>query len=549
MRHNRPIAVLVFVIVVAVMGRLCVSEFTWFDDSVTLHKNPAMNPPTLRGILQYWTLWGRAAPGGLYTPFTYTIWGALAQIAYLERPDPSGMHLNPWVFHTANVLLHGLSAVTVFSILGRLLGSTATFAAAAGALLFALHPVQVEPVGWPSGTKDVLCGLLSLNALRQYLLFVLEPNRRRARRHFAFGLVFLMLGMLSKPAAMVTPGIALMVDWLVLRRPLRAVVVPLLPWFGLVIPCMIWTKLAQPATNVPVAPLLFRPLIALDSIAFYFYKVVVPLRLTVIYGRTPIQVLERGWLYYTWLAPIVLFGSLLWWGRRRHIALIAAAAIFTVGVSPVLGFTPFLFQYYSGVADHYLYLSMFGVGLAGAYGVAHARPIPGAAISTLILVALSALTVRQSGLWQDELRLWEHNARVNPSSTIAHNHLGLTLYRRGILDRAEEHFRRAIELNRDDALGHNNLAMLLAASNRQEEAVHHIERVLQLGEAMPPALRPRLDQSHLLFGMWLLRRGEPERAAAHFRAALAENPSLDAAHLALEEAQRRLAPPSTQPVP
>ena len=41
---------------------------------------------------------------------------------------------------------------------------------------FAVHPVQVEPVAWASGLKDVLCGLLSLLAIASYVRYAQERN-------------------------------------------------------------------------------------------------------------------------------------------------------------------------------------------------------------------------------------------------------------------------------------------------------------------------------------------------------------------------------------
>src|SRR5207249_4089287 len=95
-------------------------------------------------------------------------------------PDIMGASLNPWVFHTANVFVHLLAVLVAFAILRRLLRRVAAEAAAEwgaffGAAVFATHPVQVEPVAWVSGLKDVLCGLLVLVSLWQYLLWA-ESN-------------------------------------------------------------------------------------------------------------------------------------------------------------------------------------------------------------------------------------------------------------------------------------------------------------------------------------------------------------------------------------
>ena len=55
------------------------------------------------------------------------------------------------------------AALAAFEILLRCIRYV--WPAMLGALVFALHPVQVESVGWIAGTKDVLAGMLALVAL------------------------------------------------------------------------------------------------------------------------------------------------------------------------------------------------------------------------------------------------------------------------------------------------------------------------------------------------------------------------------------------------
>jgi hypothetical protein len=77
-------------------------------------------------------------------------------------------------------------------------------AAALGALWFALHPLQVEPVAWVSGLKDVLCGTFSLLSL---LLFLMSGHDRANRMPLRFlgSLALMALAVLSKPSAVILP--------------------------------------------------------------------------------------------------------------------------------------------------------------------------------------------------------------------------------------------------------------------------------------------------------------------------------------------------------
>src|SRR5205823_1230010 len=132
---------------------------TW-DDNETLSGNPKLNPPTVASLKSFWT----EPQMDLYVPVTYTTWALVANVARepVQRGAGGGTggggavrgsQLDPHAFHALNLGLHVIAAVAVLLILRDLFRSPA--AALIGALLFALHPVQVEPVAWVSGTKDV----------------------------------------------------------------------------------------------------------------------------------------------------------------------------------------------------------------------------------------------------------------------------------------------------------------------------------------------------------------------------------------------------------
>src|SRR5207244_4244518 len=123
----------------------------------------------------------------LYVPVTFTVWAVLARVSS-----------EPWLFHAASLVLHGAAAMAAFGLLRRLVRDER--AACAGAMLFALHPVQVEAVGWMSGAKDLASGLFTLLALGRYVDFASmsrgSPGRRRA---IVWASAFYVLALLSKP--------------------------------------------------------------------------------------------------------------------------------------------------------------------------------------------------------------------------------------------------------------------------------------------------------------------------------------------------------------
>ena len=476
--RTRLLRVLLLAVTLLTFCRLFTAEFVKWDDAFTLHHNPKLNPPSWSAVAGYWRDW-RTGEFGLYIPLTYTVWSGIAALGTVGQSDLAGITLNPWVFHAANVLVHAISALLVFEILVRLLRSA--LGATLGAMLLAIHPVQVEPVAWASGMKDLLSGMLALGAVLQYLIAAQHDSPRRARLHFILASVLAALAMLAKPSAVVVGPICVVLDALLMRRSLRKALISAAPMLLIAIPVAIIARMVQDVNNVQPAPLWARVFIAADAITFYLYKLVMPLHLALDYGRRPDVVFDRAITYVIWIIPAAVAIALWRWGRRE---IIAAALIFLLALLPVLGLTTFLFQQYSTVADHYLYLAMLGPALALGWLITK-WPARSVIVTASVLIALlAARSFAQTRHWLDDLRLFPHVLRINPQSFAAHNNLGLAYEERAaheqayaaaaeqegdlaqsagharrhdeFLRRAAEHFSLAADLNPRDPTLKNN---------------------------------------------------------------------------------------------
>ncbi len=541
-RRSWAYALLVGAITTLAFARLATCSFTDWDDSDTIAANPHLNPPGWTTVWFYWTTIGEKTPGQLFTPVTYTVWSAAAAMSNVlcgTVPDPNGITLSPAVFHGVNVLLHAASAVAAFGLLHRLFRNR--WAAVAGGLLYALHPVQVEPVGWASGTKDVLCGMFSLAALYVYVVRhdtkpasdvpprAESPPRGRARNRLLtlLSTLLFLLAMLSKPTAIVVPLLAAAIDRLLLGRPWRRVARSLWPWAALMIPCALWTRAAQPAPWA-ATPLWQRPLVAADALAFYLCKIAWPAHLTVDYGHRPAAVFASGVAYYSWLLPAAVAGLVLW--RARRVGL-AAIALFLLPLLPVVGLAPFDFQFFSTTADHYLYLPMFAVALLATWALTCAtttepsgsaaglsvrqRTRGGAAglcgVVIVVLVALAARSFAQMGSWRDSTSLFTHALAVNPRSFAACDQLGYAEVKaarrasggrpvvppgdpayaawRDSQERSLTWYYRALEIYDAYVPALTNIASNAQRLGRYDEQRAALRRVVALQPAVPPGLR------------------------------------------------------------
>jgi Tfp pilus assembly protein PilF len=501
----------VFGAVLFTFWQACGYDFINLDDYPFLARNPLMNPPTWQSLRAWWT----TPQFQMYDPLTFTVQGAIALVARVS-PDPeSGVSLNPLVFHTFNIALHAGVALVVYQILLQL--GRRPWPACIGAIFFAIHPLQVEPVVWITAIKDLLYGAFGMLAIWRLLVSLdsssAYPEPASERRRFIGNCVLstlcFVLAVLSKPAAVILPFVAMPLVWLQCGRIPRRGWVTLGSWFLLAIPFGIIARFAQPAPYTLSIPIWRRFLVAGDAVAFYLYKVVWPHTLLLFYGRNPAFVLEHGFLWWTWLVPATLL-ALLWLRRRTYAPAFAGMCVFTAALLPVLGFVGFNFQYYSTVCDRYLYLSMFGIALIVAWAVERA-PRWLAPLSVVPLLLLAGRSVLQVHYWQDSLMLFGHVLDCEPNSAIGHTDFAVELVRRRDYRQAVSYARKAIQLDPDRCEPYDALARSLDGLGRTDEAL----QAYRDGEH-----RDGMTQGFVnAYALELLREGNPQHAVRFARLA------------------------------
>lgn len=439
--------------------------------------------------------------------------------------------LNPTGYHVVNVVLHALCALLIWRILIRLNIPGAWLAA----LVFAVHPVNVESVAWITQRKNVLALCFFLIAMLSYLRC--EDLRRRA--WYGAAVLSFLLAMLSKGSAVTLPVVLLLCAWWRRHALSRRDLFRSLPFFVVAVlmsSVEIWFQYARSIGEDVIRDdtLLERLVGAGWVVWFYIYKALLPLRLCFIYPRWELD--PTSWpAYLPGLALLVLLA--LGWRYRRSWGrpLLFALGYFVITLGPVLGFVNIYFMRYSFVADHYQYVSIVGI-IALVIGVAwklFVRGGPGriwlgrAAAVALVLV-LGLLTWRQAGAYENAETLWRDTLRKNPAAWMAHSNLANLLTTRGELDEAIRHYREALRLKDDNAEVYNNLGNALALQRKPDEAMAYYHRALQL--------RPDYADAHNNLGLVLALRGELDQAIDHYRRALRSAPDYAQAHVNLAHA-------------
>jgi len=539
--QTRTIVILLCLSVITgcVFIRLTTGEFLYADDNAHVYRNTRVISDRFSDILTFW----ENPYNGLYIPLTYTAWSLQAKIPrvfsnFSAKPDAR-------IFHSFNVLIHIIVVWLVFWIL--FLISKDDIAAFAGALLFAIHPVQVESVAWISELKGLLGGLFSFLSILLYVIYLqteqINNSLKSNRIYLLAAICVFLLALISKPSTIVTPLIAFVIAVSRYHRSVRQTVKEMLPWLAMTILIMYYTSSMQSDTMIDfIPPLGSRFLIAGDNVSFYVYKVFFPVNLTFDYGRYPQYVLGQPWIWITGLLPYIALPLLLIaWKRlgRQGNWVISAIAIFIFGLIPVLGFKPFFYQSISGQADRYLYLSLFGPALALTCFLAGKRNIFAWGMTGLVLLIMMGMTYHQTGFWLTNRLFLEHMHAVNPRSTSYYSCLvqqafeendfsqaavyceqslkiqnssgircllGAILMRQGKYKESIVEYSEAVHINPRLGLAYEQLAKLYTLTHNYPKACKSVEQALGLNPHSVTAIN--------LLGVLLYRSGKAHDAIA-----------------------------------
>jgi len=522
-------AAILVAVVLLVFGQTWWHPFSAWDDEFNIPGNENLHPVSWQGVGNHW----REPYGSLYVPVTYTFWAVESWLAAGSSGENATAELSPSVFHAGNILLHTINVLLVWHVLRLVVRSD--MPALCGALLYALHPLQVESVAWITEAKGLLSATFGWIALWQHLIAMSDEsvtNRRGWLRHTTAALAF-ALAILAKPSVAVLPILALLLDVVFFERRWQRSLATLAPWFALSLVGLGITAWQQSGEGLRFEPppVWQRPFVAGDAVAFYLGKLFFPAPLAIDYSRQPATLLKSSFAYVTWLAPIALVLMLAIPQQRR--AYLGAFALFVVGLLPVLGLVPFAYQVNSTVADRYVYLAMLGPSFAVAWFLSrHSTKFWYGAFAAVVVV-LGATSAWQASYWRDDRTLFQHTIDVNPRSYLVRGMLAYELLHAQPPETtaAIEQFRASIPYSHEPARPHTALGMIFYTQGRFQDALFEFDRAIELDDHVVEAHNGR--------GATLVALGRGGEAVAAFHRSVEVDPNYSVGWFNLARALRQ----------
>lgn len=297
--------------------------------------------------------------GGQYSPLNETVYALIY----------SFFGYSSTVFHLASLGWHLLNVVLLYFFISGILIQIPQLTTAynkqiafLATLLWAIHPVNVEPVAWISASKVLVYTSFYLLGLLCYLKYI----RTEKLSYYVATLALGFCSCLGKEQAVIFPLCLLLIDFVADRGILRLKIwEEKLPFLLLSLYLGTIPMLAQGFNKEELDyPLIDRLVFAAYSLIEYLTKCVLPIKLSYIY---PFPMLPgyaipfRFWFYPVVVVFVVYSVYLL---RQKRI-IVFASLFFLIHLLFVLHIIPI--SRFAIVADRYVYLSGIAIYLLMVY--------------------------------------------------------------------------------------------------------------------------------------------------------------------------------------
>jgi hypothetical protein len=491
LKRNAIICGLLMVAILVLYWRVINYEFVNYDDDLYITENLYVQ----KGVTWEGTKWAFSFNNVVY-------FHPLSWLSHMLDVQLFGMA--PGLHHLTSVLFHIANTILLYLFFNRMTG--AAWRSALVAMLFAVHPINVESVAWVAERKSVLSAFFWMLTMYSYIRYVEQPGVLR----YLWILIFFSLGLMGKPMLVTLPFVLLLLDFWPLDR----------------INLQTHRNTDQGKANAGILAIFQTnirnrfilekiPLFAVSLVAIFISSIAVErLGITLSYESKPISLRLSNAVvsYFKYLAKIFWPSDLTFlypYPRTLPTLQIIGSALIliciTTGVLMKLRKAPFLgvgwFWYlgtlipvtgliqagfWPAMADRFAYLPTIGIFIIVVWGISglvknwrfEKKLLSAAAVVTTIM--LMTATWVQLGFWRNSNVLFKHALEVTENNYLVHNNLGNIYFRQGELDKAIHHYSESLRINPSFALAHNNLGAAMLRSGKIEEAIFHFRQAIIL---------------------------------------------------------------------
>jgi tetratricopeptide (TPR) repeat protein len=409
--------------------------FIYFDDPECVTENYSIRQINWDNIVHYFT-----------TPLQY-MYTPVVLISYAT--DYQIGKLDPTIYHATNLLFHLINIILVyclFLILTRQFHLSIFIA-----VLFAIHPVNVDGISWIGVRNNILSTLFYLGSLLFYTYY-LKNNLKL--KYLILSVFSFLLAAFSKSSAIVLPVILFLWDYYYGRKWKVNLLIEKIPFFLISLFIGIITLQMRTDVSANMDYTLFdRFIMICSSLTAYLYKLIIPFPLSFVYAYPA----KNGEFLppYLYLAPIIF--CLIVWGLYK---LKISKKVIMVGlgfflINILLSQAVVLIDNYK--ANRYAYLGYIGLYfilaelngqiLFSVKGWRSKIKSIWKPLLVIFVIVFSFLTYSRNSLWKDTVTLLDDVIKKQPDIPWVYNNRGIAKYKDGDYEGALKDFNHTLELD------------------------------------------------------------------------------------------------------
>ncbi|MBI5787281.1 MAG: tetratricopeptide repeat protein [Candidatus Schekmanbacteria bacterium] len=372
----------------------------------------------------------------------------------LYKLNPSGYHLTSLVFHIAAGIMIYFFTFSLFAD-----NKLAFFTG----LLFAVHPIHTEAVGWIAARGDVMFTFFFFTCLYLHLQMQTANNKNK-QLMLCLSLLSFLLGLYSKEIMLILPIMLILVDFYRNRnlKHLRSQINNWLPYWGLAVFYFFIRSLVfgfKSSFNPYLEPLARHQILLTfgRAIIYYLTKLIYPINLS---AHIAIDLVHKGLPWDVLAAIIILILSLTYalLSRKKDPEISFAILFFWVSLAPLSNLVPI--SYIRGIkfpmAERYLYFPSYGycllvAGLLCKLNKFKTRHLAlGTVVFFLMLIFYTAGTVYANSFWESDFILFKKEARISPNNYFVNYNIGSFYLDRREYALAINHLEKAARIEPDE---------------------------------------------------------------------------------------------------
>ena len=327
----------------------------------------------------------------------------------------------PLAFHAMSLIVHIVNVLLVFILVKMIITAQYTFIpkkvniySALSALVFAVHPMQVESVAWLSASKVLTFSLFTLLALIVYVRYI---NTGRYRLLIWVMLLY-MLAFGCKEQAIILPLVLFTLDYIFgrfkgpkpeLKTLLKPLFIEKIPFFIMALLMWYFSAIHNLGNIIDANayPFYQRLMFGAHSLVVYIFRFIAPVKMYYFYFY-PITKGEPLPIMF-WTYPILLT-IIAWFGfeqyRKGNRLTVFGLMFFAVNLLLVIHILPMPRKMIT--ADRYMYMSIAGLAIAVIPFIEQIikqlkrkKVIAFAGVITVWLISIGAYSMYRTTQWKD----------------------------------------------------------------------------------------------------------------------------------------------------